>query len=109
MPLTYDPLLETANKTLGNADAIEQGKAICSSEGPRRLAWKDPDSVKVGEASGGKMVSYKLGSKQVAARIFAVQVNAKNSYGGYTGFKPLFCYTSPDGHFIYGVSASAMD
>lgn len=108
MPLTYDPLLETANKAMGNTEAIEIGMLTCRREGPKSQPWKDPDSVKVGKVAGGKMVTIGTARQKAAVRAFVVMVNAKNSFGGYTGDKPLFCYTTPDGQSFVYASGSAI-
>jgi len=108
LPLTYDPLLETANKAMGNTEAIEIGLLTCRRHAPKSQAWLDPDSVKVGKAMGGKMVTIGTARQKAPVRAFVVMVNAKNSFGGYTGEKPLFCYTTPDGQIFVRASESAM-
>jgi len=79
---------------------IEAGKALCREQGPQRIAWKDPESVRIGNVYGGKMMVVDLGGVKTGGRQFFVEVNAKNSYGGYVGKKPLICYTSQDGNRI---------
>lgn len=108
LPLTYDPLLETANKAAGNTEAIEIGIVTCRRQTPKSQAWKDPDSVKVGKVAGGKMVSIGPRGSQAAARAFVVMINAKNSFGGYVGEKPYFCYTTPNGQGFVMAAPEAM-
>lgn len=82
------------------ANPIEYGKRLCTEQGPARLAWKDPESLRVGSATGGTMTTFKIGNTSVGARLFFVDVNAKNSYGAYAGARSLHCYTSEDGRRI---------
>jgi hypothetical protein len=56
-----------------------------------RSALKDPDSAKFEPVTRtGSQISYENGL-YVPRVHYAVNVNAKNSYGGYTGAKPWFC------------------
>lgn len=108
LPITYDPLLETANKAAGNTEAIEIGILTCRRQTPKSQAWLDPDSVKVGHVAGGKMVAIGPRGRQAAVRAFVVMINAKNSFGGYVGEKPYFCYTTPNGQGFVKAAAEAM-
>jgi hypothetical protein len=66
--------------------------------------WKDPESVRfqnvrmqqcraiwVGLLNGGRLTGWEID----------VDVNAKNSYGGYTGFQTKQIIKTPDGKTIY--------
>lgn len=66
--------------------------------------WKDPESVRyqnvrmqpcraiwVGLVNGGRLTGWEID----------VDVNAKNSYGGYTGFQTREIVKTPDGKVIY--------
>lgn len=66
--------------------------------------WKDPDSVRyqnirmqpcqaiwVGLLNGGRLSGWEID----------VDVNAKNSYGGYTGFETKKIVKTPDGKTVY--------
>jgi hypothetical protein len=86
-----------------SAGPIEAGKQLCREQAPAHVAWKDPESLRVGSVYGGKMAVIDLGSVKTSGRQFFVDVNAKNSYGGYAGSKPLVCYTSQDGTRIVKV------
>lgn len=87
-----------------SAGPIEAGKQLCRSQAPSHVAWKDPESVRVGSVFGGKMTVVDLGPVKTGGREFFVEVNAKNSYGGYVGQKTLICYTSQDGNRIIKVN-----
>lgn len=54
---------------------------------------RDPDSVKV------RNVQYvaEHSKNGYITRIFCGEVNAKNAYGGYTGFRPLVAWLAPKG------------
>lgn len=108
LPLTYDPLLETANIAAGNTEAIEIGILTCRRQTPKSQAWKDPESVKVGTVAGGKMVAIGPRGRKAAVRVFVVMINAKNSFGGYVGEQPYFCYTTPNGQGFVIATPEAM-
>lgn len=91
---------ESAAKSEG---PIEAGKALCREQAPKHVVWKDPESVRLGSVFGGKMAIVDLGQVKTSGRQFFVEVNAKNSYGGYVGQKSLICYTSQDGQRIIKV------
>lgn len=91
------------------AAAIEAGKALCKERAPRAVSWKDPESVRIGEVVPGKVVDVNVDGTSHRARYFTVRVNAKNSYGGYVGEKPMGCYVSVDGTRIVKVSTLLMD
>jgi len=90
----------TTNYAANDGGPIEAGKSLCREQGPQRIAWKDPESIRVGSVYGGKMTVVDLGGVKTGGRQFFVEVNAKNSYGGYVGNKSLICYTSQDGNRI---------
>lgn len=89
--------------------AIEAGKELCRTLGVRSVAWKDPESVRVGLAYGGQEQSVALNrGGRSWGRQFFLDVNARNGYGGYTGKKPLICYTSRDGKELLSVDSSLL-
>lgn len=89
--------------------AIETGKALCKEIAPKAVSWKDPESLRIGEVIPGKVASTEVNGKRIRGRHFSVPVNAKNSYGGYTGEKILVCITSEDGQSVLKVSTILMD
>lgn len=89
--------------------AIEAGKALCREVAPKSVSWKDPDSLRIGDVIPGKVVSTDVDGQKIRSRYFSVMVNAKNSYGGYTGEKTLGCYASEDGQKVLKVSTLLMD
>jgi hypothetical protein len=99
------PLPNTAEEV----EAIEQGKTVCREGAPKLVSWKDPESIRVGNVVPGKVTNTDIDGRKVRARYFSVMINAKNSYGGYTGEKTLGCYASLDGRKILKVSTLLMD
>ena len=55
--------------------------------------WKDRDSVRFGVASTSVAETRTVRGTPMAVRARIIMVDAKNSYGAYTGDRPAFCYT----------------
>jgi len=72
--------------------SLEQIKLDCLSVIKSKGDFKDPASVKI-ESVRRDFVTDKSGIRQVLGMF----VNAKNSYGGYTGAKPYFCFLNHNG------------
>lgn len=73
-----------------HADELAQPRALCSEAIASTL--KDPPSLRIeGMHTGLRPGEYNL------------MVNAKNSYGGYTGAKPFVCQLSADGKRVLKV------
>lgn len=60
----------------------------------RRTLWKDPDSIKdarIGQPhrclGPSYQVGFSYGDRKVPASCVCIELNAKNSYGGYTGVR----------------------
>lgn len=71
------------------AEKIATNLATC--ERTVRASLKDPDSAKIDPLGRvGPDYQYLMGER-VAGVNYAISVNAKNSYGGYTGFKTYIC------------------
>lgn len=76
--------------TLAHADELSEPRRLCSAAIKSML--KDPESLRIeGMHTGLQPGQYNL------------LVNAKNSYGGYTGAKPFVCTLSPDGKRVVKV------
>lgn len=60
----------------------------------RMPAWKDRDSVKVQNVSRGKTDVETIDGVPAIIVRYTASVNAKNSYGGYTGEKLAVCYAN---------------
>lgn len=96
-----DSVIVHGGKDEDRAEQMESGKAACSDASRIKTFFKDPDSVRIGATEGGKvgMRETARGAKMVV-REFVVMVNARNSFGGYTGETPHKCTTSFDGKEI---------
>ena len=71
---------------------IEANKKQCVRQVTYQL--KDPESARFGEPLRiGALMDQFMGRPAMS---YSVSVNAKNSYGGYTGSKIWFCSFSPD-------------
>lgn len=88
---------------------IEIGAQTCVAEVPKRIAFRDPDSVRIGAASGGKMEVIDYADRRMPARKYTVMINARNGYGAYDGARPLTCFTSEDGRRILRMDAARFD
>lgn len=69
------------------ADVVDAAKASCVDRLRKDIAFKDPDSVKV-------LGIERRGLQTVAGqqlRLYVMRVNARNSYGAYSGEKDFFC------------------
>ena len=68
-------------------------QAMCERGIRMRPAWKDPDSVKITAIRRAKRTEVvTLGGKRREIAPWYAAVNAKNSFGGYTGEKIVDCY-----------------
>lgn len=108
-PCREDVRVTGGSRTPAPTDAsgpMEIGKEICRIAAPKAVGWKDPESIRIGMIFGGKTEVIRIGESPVGARLFYVNVNAKNSYGGYGGEKALLCYTSEDGRRVIKIDSS---
>lgn len=80
------------------------GSNTCINDFRSHVQFKDPDSVKVIRVETKPMGVSLIKGVSLVTRRYEVYVNAKNSYGGYIGEKPLICLTSEDGKRILAVS-----
>ena len=72
----------------------EEGKFEKAAIKELKSALKDPDSAKIEDAKVLKCPSDSARAKKFKDNrsfLFQAQLNAKNSYGGYTGKKPWQC------------------
>ena len=72
-----------------SADRIAANLATCDRT--TRASMKDPDAAKIRPIGRvGPAFQWKMGERVVGVN-YAIAVNGKNSYGGYTGEKTYFC------------------
>lgn len=87
----------------------ETGGQNCKTSVKKAAAWKDPESLRIGEIGGGDMEVIDYADRKIGARRYSVQANAKNSNGGYVGDKRIICFTSQDGMRILKIDGSLID
>lgn len=76
------------------ADQIEANKATCEKK--TRAAMKDPESTRIKSVSRAGRALQRLAGKSFYGVSYDMNVNAKNSYGAYTGEKLYNCVFSMD-------------
>lgn len=90
----------------GTADAgggaVPTGVELCKRAALAGL--KDPYSAVIESVTGPVGVAITIAKEPIEARRYTVWVNAKNSYGAYTGAKPHECFLSVDGRRLLQVS-----
>ncbi len=67
----------------------KQMEKDCFNVARRSIAWKDRESIRFEGGSGGLGVEELSGEKE---RFFTILVNAKNSWGAYSGPSLVMCY-----------------
>lgn len=87
--------------------AKETGAKNCRVGTQQSIAWNDPESIRIGEISGGEMEVLDFADSKIGARRYYVHVNAKNIYGAYSGAKPVTCFTSQDGVRILKIDSAS--
>ena len=80
-----------------------KGRELCKAAVPRMLTLKDPYSAVVEVAETPRIAAITYANTPMMAKEYLVTVNAKNSYGGYVGAKPYFCYLSQNETNVLGV------
>ena len=85
------------------AQPVSAGSQACRASVPKHLTFNDPESVRIGEVTGGQMEVIEYAGTRIAARRFNVPLNAKNAMGAYIGEKIVICFTSEDGQRILKV------
>ncbi len=65
--------------------------ALCEAALRKAPAWKDPDSVQISDVVRVGFTTIQLHGTTLAVVRYSAMVEAKNSYGAYTGKKPAYC------------------
>ncbi len=71
-------------------------EVLCIAQLPGSFAFKDPDSLKISSLGYATTTVIPHMGTKVMAKVYVLEVNAKNSYGAYTGAETYRCYTSMD-------------
>lgn len=82
------------------------GAVLCRQNIPKFLTFKDPDSVKLKDFVKFGSDTRKVHGVTVAVNLWSASVNAKNSYGGYTGEKAIFCVTDIGDQMVFEIYMS---
>lgn len=72
------------------------GKELCKAVIPRAVPLKDPYSARVETIGEPFPEVIKVAGEPIMAQRYDVAMNAKNSFGAYTGSKLYLCYLSED-------------
>jgi hypothetical protein len=87
----------------------ETGAQNCKAKVVSSVTWLDPESVRIGDISGGEMELLDYADQKVASRRYSILVNAKNASGGYVGERSIVCSTSQDGMRILKLDTSKIN
>lgn len=79
------------------------GKELCRSVVPHSVSLKDAYSARIDYVSNSSAEAITVYGESIVARRYDVAMNAKNSYGAYTGAKIYRCYLSIDGARLIAV------
>ena len=93
-------------KLIGDLELLRRVATLCKAETTNWLLFKDPGSLQFEEnahPTGQDVVMSEKYAHAKAIRMF-MRINAKNSYGGYVGFKSYTCYTDQKGEKVLGYS-----
>lgn len=86
--------VDTTSAGPSNADvAAAAGAAAALCETALRTVphWKDADSVRISDVKRMGFTTTKMHGTTLAVVRYGAMVEAKNSYGAYTGKKPAYC------------------
>jgi hypothetical protein len=93
--------------TTSPADASENEKCLAAL--PQVVTFKDPESVRVNALGYVTTEVVPVYGGSVIGRRIDLEVNAKNSFGGYVGPKIYRCYVSVDGERVLKIIPPAAD
>ncbi len=106
MKLPSSPSSGKPVKLISDVELLRRVAALCKAETTNWLSFKDPGSLQFEEDAQPSGQEATMSSKYAhakAVRMF-MRINAKNSYGGYVGFKSYICYTDQKGEKVLGYS-----
>jgi hypothetical protein len=76
--------------------ATEGGNSVCERDLVKWVKFMDPYSIKIESVAKPKGEIIDFADTRMSVWNHVVYVNAKNSYGAYSGTKAYNCYTSMD-------------
>ena len=86
--------VDTTSAGPSNADvaaAACAAAALCETALRTVPHWKDADSVRISDVKRMGFTTTKMHGTTLAVVRYGAMVEAKNSYGAYTGKKPAYC------------------
>lgn len=84
-------------------NAALRGADLCRKNMTSFVTFKDPDSVKLKDFVKVGSVVHQMHGQPVPANQWRGEVDAKNSYGAYTGYDAIYCYTDIADQIVYTV------
>lgn len=99
-PPAPPPKLEMPATVPPPVEQIEANKAVC--EAKTRAAMKDPESARIKSISRAGPSLQRLAGRSFYGISYDMNVNAKNSYGAYTGEKLYNCVFAMDERTFLG-------
>lgn len=91
--LTEGRITEAQTKP-ANSERVEAMKSACAAWLRTVPAWKDRDSLKIGNVVRGKHEVIDLHDVPVVVVSYLTTINGKNSYGAYVGERLAVCYAN---------------
>ena len=83
------------------------GKELCAAAVLRQSVLKDPYSARIEGVAGPFAETVMFADKPLLVKRYDVAVNAKNSYGAYTGAKIIVCQLNEDNARVFDINVPA--
>ena len=80
-----------------------RGKELCKAAVPKSVNLKDPYSARVETVGGPAFEVVTFANQPLTVKRYNVAMNAKNSYGAYTGIKMYKCFLTEDDSRVFDV------
>ena len=80
-----------------------RGKELCKAAVPKSVNLKDPYSARVETVGGPAFEVVTFANQPLTVKRYDVAMNAKNSYGAYTGIKMYKCFLTEDDSRVFEV------
>jgi len=73
-----------------------RGAALCEAHARAAATFPDPDGLRVASVRYAGAKAWRVHSELIAARVYGMRINARNSQGGYDGERLFECLLSED-------------
>jgi len=84
-------------------NAALHGADLCRKSMTNYVTFKDPDSIKLKDFVKVGSLVHQIHGQPVPDNKWLGYVDAKNSYGAYTGYDAIYCYTDIADQIVYTV------